>query len=361
MSVAVDVEARNKLVMDNAGLVPFFLKKHRHVSGVMDWDDVMQEGFLGLMTASERYDASKGTFSNYANRWIRSFARYRVLTNQGVIPLPSQAAQDVRRWELAANRVQHETGAIADFDAAADITGITGTRRDCLKMAVQAAALKRSEHNDFYLENAAAPVQDDPRSQEQLDRLRDARSRLPDAEREIVRMMHEGGKSFRSIEKETGIERKEAASIYRRALDKLRSEMLRKSPVRAPLRHGLLASRPCHDCGTFRGYRRSGSAPARFKLDRFGLPGMVACNKCFVKRNRVNPTGKKCARTASPCSDCKSTGGSSSRKNGQPDRISLARFGLPGKLGCFRCYKRRYKRERRAMEKSMKATREAAK
>lgn len=60
-------EARNKLVEENLGLAVFFAKKFRATR--MDLEDLVQEAYLGLIEAAERFDPNYGTkFSTYA-RW----------------------------------------------------------------------------------------------------------------------------------------------------------------------------------------------------------------------------------------------------------------------------------------------------
>ncbi len=65
-----DTRARNKLVVHNLRLV---LKIARwYLNRGLDYDDLVQEGNVGLMTAAERYDGRKGfQFSTYSHWWIR--------------------------------------------------------------------------------------------------------------------------------------------------------------------------------------------------------------------------------------------------------------------------------------------------
>ncbi len=60
-------EERNKLVTDNMGLATHFASRFQ--ASKMEFDDMVQEAYLGLIDAAERYDPARGTkFSTYA-RW----------------------------------------------------------------------------------------------------------------------------------------------------------------------------------------------------------------------------------------------------------------------------------------------------
>jgi len=66
---AGDISARNELVVSNTGLVKKFALKF--IGRGLDYEDLCQEGCLGLIHAVDKYDMSEGTaFSTYAYYWI---------------------------------------------------------------------------------------------------------------------------------------------------------------------------------------------------------------------------------------------------------------------------------------------------
>ncbi len=86
-------DASAQLVRANLRLVVSIAKRYRGFG--MPFQDLIQEGNIGLMNAIERFDVGKGVrFSTYATWWIRQ-AITRSLANHGrLIRLP------VHRWEL---------------------------------------------------------------------------------------------------------------------------------------------------------------------------------------------------------------------------------------------------------------------
>lgn len=61
-----------RLVNDNRKLVPFFANQFSH-RRLVNWDDLISNGEIGLWKAAGRYNPEKGKFSTYAAHWIRKY------------------------------------------------------------------------------------------------------------------------------------------------------------------------------------------------------------------------------------------------------------------------------------------------
>lgn len=93
--------AKSQLVESNARLVMDIAKQYAGF-GTVEFEDLIQEGMMGLMKAIEKYDYALGyRFSTYATWWIRQ-AITRALANMGsTIRLPVHAHDDVIRFRRA--------------------------------------------------------------------------------------------------------------------------------------------------------------------------------------------------------------------------------------------------------------------
>lgn len=111
-------EARKKLIVSNLRLV---VKMAQSYSGRgVPFQDVIEEGNLGLIAAVERFDYKRGfRFSTYGSWWIKQ-AMARGIANQArTVRIPFHVIQLVNRYLATESRLRHRLGHTPDLEEVA--------------------------------------------------------------------------------------------------------------------------------------------------------------------------------------------------------------------------------------------------
>lgn len=87
MALSGDEEAKNQMVQSNLRLVISIAKRYRGRG--LEFEDLIQEGNLGLIKAVEKYNPDSGyRFSTYATWWIRQSITRAIADKSRVVRLP---------------------------------------------------------------------------------------------------------------------------------------------------------------------------------------------------------------------------------------------------------------------------------
>lgn len=80
--LAGDVEARNRMAERHMGLVQKIATYYAKRNPMLDMDDLIQEGRIGIIIALEKFDVDAGyRFSTYATYWIKHCVQRYVVAN----------------------------------------------------------------------------------------------------------------------------------------------------------------------------------------------------------------------------------------------------------------------------------------
>lgn len=99
----------------------------------VEWNELMQEGVVGLLRALERYDAELGTpFWAYASWWVRQAMQQVVSELSGPLVLSDRALRQLARVKDAQRKFEQAQGREATCGDLAEVAGLPRCRVESL-------------------------------------------------------------------------------------------------------------------------------------------------------------------------------------------------------------------------------------
>lgn len=207
---AGDRTAMTDLVRQNIGLVHWVARKHAWSS--VPYEDMIQEGQIGLVEAIKRFDVSRGLkLSTFAPNWIRHFIG-RAHDNDGLIRLPVASHHQLR---LIA-RAQQSVDSGASYDDVAEHAGIRAK-------SVQRLLERGTVTMPATLPDVAAPADDG--DEERVTLAREHIASLPERLRRVMELRYSGdGMTLLEVGNVLGVSRERVRQLETTALKTLRAK-----------------------------------------------------------------------------------------------------------------------------------------
>ncbi len=131
-----DLRAKDRLIESNMRLVINIAKNYH--SPLIPFEDLVQEGAIGLMTATERFDPARGfRFSTYATHWIRQAISRAIDNKSKAIRIPAHVSESIRKLEKLKDLFQREWGYEPSPEELAQHLGVSPRKISALLQASQ--------------------------------------------------------------------------------------------------------------------------------------------------------------------------------------------------------------------------------
>ncbi len=236
VDAAVGQAREQALVVEHLPRVRAIVKRLvQRLPPLVDREELVHGGVLGLIDAARRYDPSLGcSFATYSEIRIRG----AVLDQLRALDwMPRAVRQHGRVFDRGYRAVEQREGRAAESEEVADLLGLTPERFEALRWLLRGAPLRRS---DEPFDEANVPLSVSlltPEDADVTDPLRalgvgrvrqtiaDAIDALPQPERSVVSLVYWSDSSPEAVAQDLGLALSRVRTLHVRALLRLRGRL----------------------------------------------------------------------------------------------------------------------------------------
>jgi RNA polymerase primary sigma factor len=137
-----DAEARDQLVRANLRLVVCIAQRFLHRG--LDLDDLVAEGNLGLIRATETFDPAVGVrFATYAALWIKQSISRHIRERGRFVRLPHYVVNLLAKWKRTSANLARQLGREPSHEEVGEALGLSPKKLRIACEAIQAEHLVR--------------------------------------------------------------------------------------------------------------------------------------------------------------------------------------------------------------------------
>ncbi len=225
-------ELKDKLIQQNIPLVKSIAGDFLH-SG-LEFEDLRQAGYIGLLNAAENYDLSRGTkFSTYATHLIKGEIRHQVRDNQPSVHIPQWIKRLNKKVKTAQEEFYQETG---EYPTVSDLSEKLNIEEEGIKEVLKARDAmtyvsidrerRESDPRPEYIDYEKIKSKHEENLPLEFKvRIAEAIEKLTDVQQEVVNGLFYEDQTQEEIGEEIGTSQRQVSRIKYRVLDELKKHL----------------------------------------------------------------------------------------------------------------------------------------